>query len=259
MGFINVVKNSFSLLRRKPQIFLPKLVLNIAWSIIWLTLATTLKRPATYGSGHYILLGTVLLVATPVNVWIFNSYVFMVRQFREKRFSMGTAFKKGFRKMPQSLSSMAITSFLSVLTSLPGIIMSIQGMSSGNNLLTYLGYLWTGGAVTAVFIGFYLVPASVISGKESFSNNFRNGFKASVEMKKETTILALISLILLFSTLLLEGVLRKIGMAGYFGFRMVYGVVNVYILLLNPSLLMDYQRKNGSGQKLNGLDDKIQV
>ena len=259
MGFINVVKNSFSLLRRKPQIFFPKLILNIAWSIIWLTLATTLKKPASYSSGHYLMLGTVLLIATPINLWIFNSYVFMVRQFREKRFSMRRAFRKGLKKMPQSLGSMAITSTLSVLVSVPGLLLSLRGLTIGNSFMTYTGYFWTGAAVTSVFIGFYLVPASVISGDESFRNNFRDGLKASVDMRKETTILALVSLILLFSTLLLEGVLRNIGIAGYFGFRMVYGIVNVYILLLNPSLLMDYQRKKNPGQKLNGLDTKIDL
>ena len=259
MGFINVVRNSFSLLRKKPQIFLPKVALNLVWSIIWLTVATTLKQPTSFTPRHYLILGGFILVLTPVNIWIFNSYVFLVRQFREKRFSMRKAFRKGLRKMPQSLSSMAITSILTLLVSIPGILITLHGISSDSSFITLSGYILTGISVTSVFISFYLVPASVITGKDSFRKNFRNGFQASVEMRQETAMLAIITILLLVSTVFLEGFLRNIGIVGYLGFRMVYGVVNVYILLLNPSLLMDYKKKEGSGQKLNGLETKIQV
>ncbi len=251
MGIFKVLKNSLKLLRNRPKIFLPKILENLVFSFLWLYLANLLVNPLETTFSEVWPLLVVWALLTPVHIWIFNSYIMMVQLWDKNDFCMKKAFKQGFFKIPHSLGSMIITISLAIGVSLPGFFFFQQGIAKDSLAFIYLGTGWLLATLFSVFVISYLAPTSVIIGEKNFKQNLKDGFKASNQLKGIIAVLTVITFSLLIVTIMLEGVFRSIGIAGYFVFRIIYAIINVYVLIINPSLLLSAKKADLDGVNLN--------
>ncbi len=251
MGIFKVLDNSFKLLKDRPNIFLPKIFENLIFSFLWLYLANLLVNPLETTLTEVLPLVIVWGLLTPVHIWVFNSYIMMVQLWEKNDFSMKEAFKKGFYKIPETLGSMVITISLAIGLAIPGFFFLKQGIVNDSIAFVYLGTGWLFATLFSVFIISYLAPTSVILGDKEFKQNLKDGFKASNQLKGIIAVLTIITFGLLFVTIMLEGVFRGIGIAGYFVFRVLYAIINVYVLIINPSLLLSAKKADLEGVDLN--------
>ncbi len=259
MESVKVLRNSFNLLKGRPEIFLPKIFENLVFSFIWLYLANILVNPLEATLLEVVSLAGVMLLMAPIHIWFFTSYILMVDLFDKDDFSMKKAFKQGLKKFPQTAATMVFSVVLAIVASLPGGLITFYGISIHESVVTLLGfefhswffiilgYIWVGIAIFTVFILSYLAPASVITGKETFKENLKEGYKASNKLRRIISVLTIFTFGLLGLTMLLEGVLRGIGIFGYLFFRAIYAVVNVYVLIINPSLLITAKNMDDVG------------
>ncbi len=254
MELVDVLKNSYNLLRDRPKIFLPKIAENLVFSVLWLYLANLLVDPLNTTLAEVIPLVLVWGAMTPVHVWVFNSYIMMVKLMDDGEFRLGKAFRQGFSRIPGTLGSMAITIGIAIAAAVPGLIVLYQGFTQDSMTLMYMGIGWIVATAFTAFILSYLAPTSVILGSNSFKENLKDGFKASNQLKGIIAVLTVITFGLLFLTILLEGVLSHIGLAGYFIFRVCHAIINVYVLIINPSLLISAQKADIEGVNVSMED-----
>ncbi len=238
MDLRGILVSSFRMLRDRPILFLPKIIDAIIWSAFWLTAADGITDPTALTPQHLQFMGLFLIAMIPIQVWIYNSYFIIVRQHHESEIDMVAAFREGIEKLPEGIGAFLIPFVLGTLLAIPGTVLFILGIVTGDILIQAAGAVLATIAVLGTGIAFYLSPVSVILGDTGFRSEFARGFRSSQDHRREVTIIAVVSVLLLGMTAALEGRLEQVGTIGFVIGRIVGSVINLYLLLVNPTLLL---------------------
>lgn len=240
MALRSVLRDSFTLLREEPVVFLPKLVSSLVGAIFWLYLLAGLTDPTQVSPERVRNLLIYTSVLIPFDTWIYNSYFIIVRQHQAGEVRMLEALKDGFRRLPQGLVALVVPLVLSTLVALPGIIGISVGLVTGNGLLLAGGLAWATLTTIVTTVVFYFSPAAVVLG-DSLVSDFREGISRSLGARREVLAMTLLSVGLLAVAFLAEGALGRLGQIGFVLGRMASGVVTVYLIVVNPELFLSLE------------------
>jgi hypothetical protein len=238
MDLRGILISSIRMLQERPVLFLPKIVDAIIWSFFWLTAADGITNPASLTPQRLQFMLVFLIAMIPIQVWIYNSYFIIVRQHHEGDIDMVEAFREGIGKLPEGIGAFLIPFVIGSVLAVPGTILFTLGIMTGDIVFQAVGAVLAGIAVLGTGIAFYLSPVSVVLGEGSFRSEFSRGFRSSQKHRREVTIIAVLSVLLLAVTTVLEGRLEQIGTIGFILGRIGGSVINLYLLLVNPTLLL---------------------
>ncbi|MDY6778574.1 MAG: hypothetical protein SVU32_07955 [Candidatus Nanohaloarchaea archaeon] len=238
MALRRVLSDALTLLLEQPRIFLPRLIMTVLWSLFWIELIHGIKNPAALTVPQaQILLGFILLM-TPLQIWVYNSYFIIVRQYHDGHVSLIDAFRDGISRILEGLGAFLLGFTASLVLGLPGALLMAQGLVASNILLITVGVIEIGFALIATTILFYFVPASVVLGENGFLHNLREGLQTGQQYRREVTLLTLLTFGLLLLTTVLEGRLKTIGTIGFILGRALSAIISVYLLIVNPKMFL---------------------
>lgn len=241
MGFRQILSSSFQLLIERPLLFLPKLLDAVVWSWFWLTAAHGLTDPSSLTVPELQTMLLFLLIMLPIQIWLYNGYFIIVRQYHTDSIDMIQAFREGLIKLPEGFGAFILPFLIGTVLALPGTLLFIAGVAGGDPMLQAAGLILASLAVIGTGILFYFAPVSVILGDRGFLDEFMRGYRTSQENRHEVLLITLLSFGLLGLTTVLEGRLEQIGVAGFVAGRLVSSVINLYVLLINPVFLLEVE------------------
>lgn len=230
-----------SLLRDRPVLFLPRLVIVFLMSIVWLWIADIMQALPTVQITEIAQIGLVMLVLLPIQLLVYNFYFFVVRQHYKDQIDIRTAWEQSIDRLPRA--GLLFLFMISVITlvSLPSIVLVILGIDQ-----KLPQYLYMGGAsfVLLMLIAatvLYFTPYTVITQENGFIASLKDGITQSRRHSPIVFGFTLLSFLLLGAVAVLEGQIETIGMIGFIGARLLNGIVSVYLLIINPTLFHDLQ------------------
>ncbi|MDY6770884.1 MAG: hypothetical protein SV186_02905 [Candidatus Nanohaloarchaea archaeon] len=241
MEFRTVLRSAFQLLRDRPLLFLPKLLMTAVWSLFWIQLIQGVTQPIAMQPAQARRLLGYMLLLVPVQILVYNAYFIIVRQYNTDTVDIWSAFRQGLGKLPQGLGAFFIPFIVGSLVAVPGSSLFILGQLNGNLLYQAAGLVLASAGLLVVTILFYFTPVSVVLGDSGFIEEFKRGYRQSRHHLRPVTGIALLSFVLLAVTTLLEGGLQRIGFIGFVLGRLVSSVINLYVLLVNPSMLLELE------------------
>lgn len=243
MRFLSVLRSAFRLLIRRPVLFIPRLLDAAVWSWFWLTAADSLTDPASMTVSQLQSMLAFLIIMLPIQVWLYNSYFIIVRQYHNDEIDMIGAFRDGLLKLPEGLGAFLIPFILGTVLAVPGTVLFTAGITTGQLPLQAAGIVLAVTAVIGTGVIFYFAPVSVVLGDNGFLQEFKNGFRASRNNTRSVLLITLISFGILGLTTVLEGGLERLGMIGFILGRLLTAVVSLYILLVNPTFLLEVENE----------------
>lgn len=238
MSLQQVLVNAFTLLRQHPRVFIPRLVMTLVWSVFWVVIIGLLENPANATFRELGIVSLFFLMMLPFQIWVYNAYFLMVKQYREDDFALVAAFKQAIWKLPHGMAAFALIVATAIALSLPGITALIYGTVTRLPFMQALGVLMIIVAVVGVLIFSFFAPASVVLGEQSFAQNLKNGVLAAHRERREVVLITVVSFGLLFLTQLAHSRLAFLGIVGFVLGRLIAAVVSVYFLLVNPELFL---------------------
>lgn len=234
----DVLTAAATLLRTRPVLFLPRLALTAVTSIFWLLLIDAVRTPRP----EAMLLLLVLFLATvPFQVWIFNAYIFIVRQYHEDTINLRAAFHAATTKLVEGTAAALLIMAAGILVMLPVSAVLVYGLATTNLTAIVIAAVLLLTAIFLIAVHAYFVPVTVVLGTRSFSSNLWHGVSSSREHRRPVTLLAFVSFTILAATLLVEGWMQQIGIIGFLTGRFMTAVVSVYLMILNPELYLEHQ------------------
>jgi hypothetical protein len=241
MGLATVLIDSFSLLRDRPLLFLPKLAVTLIWSLYWIVLIKMVVDPVSMTLRSLTLLFSALLITLPFRIWVMNIYFFIVQQHEQDSIDMIQATRDGFYRVPAGLAAFTAVLIVSITALLPGAILTAHGIATQQMVTAGVGIILGLVTLLTVFAFAYFIPVSVVIGDSSFLQNIWKGLQTSTENRMTVFAITLLSFALLIVTVAMGGTLSSIGIAGFLISRLAKSVISVYTLIINPELLLELQ------------------
>lgn len=238
MSLRAVLRNSFQLLQDQPRIFIPRIIMTAIWSVFWIHLLRLLRHAGTVTLHDIAVVSVFVFVVTPIQIWVYNAYFIMVKQYHGTGVVLRDAFRNGLQKLPQSLAVFSLLGTLALMLGIPGAVIFLYGTVAGQVLLQITGLLISVSAVAGVMITAYFAPVSVVIGENTFFQNVKQGIAASRQERGEVLLLTGFSIGTLLIANLLQGRLEHVGLLGFGVSRFLEAVVGVYLLLMNPELFL---------------------
>ncbi|MFB6174470.1 MAG: hypothetical protein ABEJ87_00660 [Candidatus Nanohalobium sp.] len=243
MNVIKVLKDSLKLLRKRPQLFLPKLtsaLISSSWLIYLFSLMQSGKVQAL--AGFYLV--TIPLI-TLLGVYIPVLTAEMIRN-RDREKLLRTSLVKSAGYWKRVLAMTLFMLLILFLSSIPASIGTALLLRTGQILFGVLGIAISLTAILGVGFAIYFLPISVIS-----SNGFLSGLKESASTSysnsREVVALMLFSFTLFAAAFATQGALRGLGLAAFVIGRLISATVTTYTFVLSPSYYI--ARKESSEEK----------
>jgi hypothetical protein len=225
-SIINVLTDSFQLLREEPRFFVPKLVstfLGALWAI------GLLSRT---GPLHLYALTGLPLAAVALFVSV------MLASMVENRES-GSVLRDGFHgalvRWREILVSFFAFMLAVVVLYIPFAVGFVSYYFSGELLLLAAGIFLSLLMLVAFSFLSYFFPISLLQ-EESVLDGFRDSVSTSLGNSREVLPLTLLSFALLgVAAVTPDAGMAALGYTGFFVMRMISGVVTTYIFVVSPN------------------------
>jgi len=224
-----VLKESFSMLFDRPQLFVPRLF------------SASISSLAVIGWVAGVISEIEFLMFFPV-IAILGAFTPVMVSSMVRNDENGNILKKGFNDSlslwKPIIGLMGFTVFLAFVNSIP-LSLGLMAASITGNMV----YLVLGSSISILFLliisfGLYFVPISIIENK-SFFESLNEGFSASNRNRTEVVVLIVFSLAVLGASSLVTGYLRDIGLAVFFLGRMASSIVGTYLLVVSPKYYLE--------------------
>lgn len=222
-----VIKESISLAKEEPYIFLPKLI-YILISSFWI-----IGFLSRVGNIYFY------LFTMPILVYLsFFSSVMIASIAKESGKSLKHHFSQVYN-LKKYLLYLVLTLFsISMVAGIPAvlgvILIQLYGLYYIGVILVILGGLLSLGAA----FYFYFVPISFIENKKTKAV-LKDSFSMSSNNSSEVLLLFGISIGLLVGAQLSEGVFRSIGHIGFVVARVLESIVSTYIFILGSKYYLE--------------------
>ena len=260
-SFITALKDSFSLLKAEPKLFLPKFAVAALFSIPLLAFPNlayavfSLSADREEMLGIFWMLTALLLLSTLVDIIVNTMYPFMVRDyFSKKPISISRAFGQSLSRFSVVAPAVVVVDLLviglAVLASIPlGI-----ALLTGNTAMAALVLAATLLVLFIVMVLFYLVyPVSALENKSPLAalrQALSLSMKNRLDISKATAITFIISLAA-FALAFAIDIYSKSGfveggfVAGllFIGIRFATAMLYTYQYVLNPVMYLEYGAK----------------
>lgn len=237
---VEILRESFEMLLRKPRLFIPKIVSTLTASLFLIFLLSS--RTALTALDPLLLLSGVTLVTILLSVMgVYSSM--MLSSMVKNSGGLRSSFDDVRTRLKPVIGAAMAVLLLSFLLS--GIV--IAGYYTA--LITG-SYMFLGWAVfTAVLItlaasyAIYFLPITLLEEK-----NLVSAIGASHSASRENRIvvfsLLVFSLALMAVAVFSSGYLEKLGYAGFVAGRLVSSIVNTYIFVVSPTYYLESGSEN---------------
>jgi hypothetical protein len=233
MELWRVLKESLTMLKGQPRLFLPRFISTGISSLWLLGFLESMNQPIFY------LLTTPFIVVLGVFVSVMLAEMVKIREepgFLKRSF-LSTS--RMWKKVLGTSLVFLLTSFIFSLPASGGLIFyRLTG-----NPLGLLGILVSFIAVIAMSFAVYFLPISLVE-KSGVFQGFADSARTSFQNSREVTLLLLLSLGLLGTATFSQGALEGLGYAGFIAGRMVSAMVTTYLFVVSPEFYM--RKKEGN-------------
>ena len=270
MHFIDAIVTSFSLLKKKPKLFLPKfliaavygimmlLTMDIMVSLIEFAFMENRSQAAIYAAEMFPFVMTLFifsLFALLFDTFINSMYPKMVDDFyRKKKISFKDAVKSAFSRSLTVIPSIFVALLIFMLVSTPFILWMAFALVSNDIVGVILSALFLIIAELATTIIFYLIyPVSMLEKKGIFGT-LGKSFSLSKSNFKDISKASVLQLLFSLVSFILAAVADKPEFLFLFIVsRFLTALIATYIIVLNPVMYMEIKKSKsvGGGCDLN--------
>ncbi len=224
-SIINVLIESFQLLKQRPRLFVPKLA-STSIGALWM-----IGLLSGYGSIYlYAATGPVLVLLA---VFVSVMMAAMVKHGDEEDI-LRKGWDEAAGRAGQLVATTAALFIASFLLYIPLAAGAVTYYFSGSYLTLVAGGVITGILMLSMAFMIYFFPISLLE-EGSVLKGFSGSAKMSVSNSLEVGFLTLLSLILLgVASFTGDQGMKYAGYAGFFSLRMVSGVITTYVFVVSP-------------------------
>lgn len=234
MNIINVLLDSLKLLKRRPQLFAPKLV-SAGISSIWALVLLNMFRSGTFQelTNFYILTMPVILL---LGVFVPLMTADMIKN-REKTGLLKLSFfetVRNWRKLLGITLLMFVTAFVSAVPAMLGFMalyMSSQPIFAAAGIAASLLFM------LAVGFLIYFLPISALT-ENTLSSGLRESVRTSLDNRWEVSVLMIFSFGMFGLAAISQGVLETFGQVFFIIGRLISATVTTYTFVISPNFYL---------------------
>lgn len=231
MNIINVLLDSLKLLKRRPQLFLPKLtsaLISSVWIIVLFGMlqARQLQQLVTY----YTVTTPVIIL---IGVFVPLMTAEMIRS-RDRKNLLRFSFIETLRNWKEVLGVTFLMFMIIFATSIPAIIGMVGMQLTGIISLGVLGIAISLLIVIGLSFLIYFLPISVIS-EDGLISGVQSSVSTSLENRREVAVLMVFSLGLFILAFASQGATRNLGFAAFILGRLLSATVTTYTFVISPN------------------------
>lgn len=232
-----VLRESFSLLTRKPRLFAPKIFSTLTASLLLVFLLERLKTGVSMELT--LAMFPVLFIVSILGVYSSMMLSEMVKS--------GGSLRKSFRKVGSRQLNVLSTAFFFLLAGFMLSIVPVAGyiayLNSGSMIFLLAATVLFFASLFALSYASYFLPITLLE-KKGLKEAFSDSMQTSGENRKVVTALLLFSLALFGLAALSTGFLETLGYAGFVAGRLVSSTVNTYVFTVSPAYYLESRAEN---------------
>lgn len=252
MNVINVLLDSLKMLKRRPQLFLPKIssaLISSAWIITVFTMleARQLQQLTLFYSvtaPFIILLGVFVPLMTAE----------MIRN-HERKGLLKYSFIKTLKNWRKVLGMTFLTLMLVFTVSIPSILGFTGYWFSGNSLIGFTGVALSFLLLLATGFLIYFLPISVLA-EDTVISGIRSSMNTSLENRREVSVLMILSLGLFLLAFASQGLVRGLGLAAFIAGRIISATVTTYTFVVSPNYYLKEKEAEKDEEKTVKQDSR---
>lgn len=234
MNIINVLLDSLKLLKRRPQLFIPKLA-SAAVSSVWALFLLDMFR-----SGGFQELARFYMITTPfillLGVFVPLMTADMIKN-KNKKGLLKLSFIETIRNW-RKIFGMTLLMFLVVIVSaVPAIIGFTALYMSSQPLFAAVGIATSLLFILAVGFLIYFLPISVLT-ENTLISGLRESVKTSVENRWEVSVLMVFSFGMFGLAAVSQGLLETFGQTFFVLGRLISATVTTYTFVISPNFYL---------------------
>ena len=226
-GLYKILRDSLTLLKEKPIIFLPKLFSALVGSLWFIGLV----------SGRISLLNLLLLFG-PISIIGVLASLMVASMVKQGDISLKTSFYIALSKWRQSLLLIIAFSMIGFLISLPLSIGIYWYLITGSSIILTSAAIITISLMFAFVFASYFIPITILEEK-NFRSSIKESLNVSKSRPKEVTLLTLFSFLLLGLTTASNEYLEALGYIGFLLGRLTSSIATTYIFVVSPKYYLE--------------------
>lgn len=234
---LQVLIESFRVLRERPVIFLPKLFSTFLSSLmlVWLLeyLPKTGEASVTTAVLPFIFLIALGFVGVSASLMVAS----MVKHSRKEAL-LKQASRDVLERWKVLFSTTLAVTAVSFLISFPAVLGVLFYRFTGNIFVIAAGAILSMCMILFLSFASYFLPVTLLE-KDSLVKGFSASLGESRQNSREVTALLLFSLLLLGVAFLSTGSLEALGYAGFVVGRLVSAVINTYFFVISPTYYLE--------------------
>lgn len=253
---LEIFKNSFILLFKKPKVLIPRLITTFLYSIYFLLIAKFIfeySTPILIEKNYYLVKGESLFS----NLFFMFSFLFILlvidlityamypKIVHDYYFGKRISLKKAFKEAIHSWKILFVFGFVLILVSIIlsifigffSLIAFITNVSEFLFIALIIAFLFI--LLVMVFL-FFVIPISVIQKKKNIFESFQESFELSLKHKKELFLINFGFLILYAFTFMLvfftefKGAIAFSAVVVFIIARLIQALIYTYFFIMNP-------------------------
>jgi hypothetical protein len=255
MNFVEVLRDSFIVLKKEPKLFLPKIFLALLWGSLLLYYVNLFKRVQEIKSVsaevqavllkgvfvEFVLLCFVFFVFFVVDTIINSAYPLMIKKYlSKKKFSVLSEIIEVLKNFFAIVLPVIAVSVIVIIALIPFVVLfSFFSMQNNSffSLLSALLVLIVAFLLTVIFYFIYPVASIERKGLHSVVCAAKKSFRNLKEASFGTFVLSVLSLISAFLVSFSEATeLTVLALIIFVFLRIVTAVLATYSMVLNPLL-----------------------
>lgn len=249
MNVFNVLMDSLRLLRKRPQLFIPKLF-SATVSSVWLIVMTELIR-----TGKFRLLlisyGLTMPVIMLLGVFVPLMTAEMIRD-REREDLLTYSFYETLKHWKKILGIVLLLFIASIFSAAPAAVGSMLTLVSGSIAGAILGLSASLAIILALSFLIYFLPISVIT-EEKLIKGLESSVNTSMNNRREVGLLMVFSFSLFVLAVVAQGALRSLGFAAFIMGRLLSATVTTYTFIVSPNY---YLKEKKSAEENSNKEEK---
>jgi hypothetical protein len=231
VNIINVLLDSLKLLKRRPQLFVPKLtsaLISSVWIIVLFEMlqARQLQQLITYYTAT-----TPIIILLGVFVPLMTAE--MIRS-RDKGNLLRYSFVETLRNWREVLGVTFLMFIILLATSIPAILGLMGTTFTGTITIGFLGVAVSFLMILALSFLIYFLPISVLS-ENGLINGVQSSVNTSLGNSREVSILMLFSFTLFLIAFASQGATKDLGFAAFILGRLISATVTTYTFVISPN------------------------
>lgn len=245
MNIINVLLDSLKLLKRRPQLFLPKMtsaLISSAWIIV---LFNMLQSRQLQQLLNYYTVTTPLIILLGVFVPLMTAE--MIRD-RDRKNLLKFSFMKTLENWKKVIGVTFLMFMILFATSMPAIIGMIGMQLTGTLSLGVLGIAVSFLMIIGLSFLIYFLPISVLS-ENSLIEGVQSSMNTSMKNRREVAVLMVFSFGLFLIAFASQGATRNLGFAAFIFGRLLSATVTTYTFVISPNYYLKEKEARKSEEK----------